>query len=51
MPARAALCLKWGEALLYVRKRDNAKSRIARANQFDITPTDEKDLARHSPHA
>jgi len=44
------LHLKWGEALVYAGKKDEAKAQFARAAQLDLTPTDRAELARVSAH-
>jgi hypothetical protein len=45
------LHLKWGEALVYAGKRDEAKAQFARAAALDLTPSEKAELARQSPHA
>ena len=50
-PSWGRLHLKWGEALVYAGKADEAKVQLARAAQLDLTPTDKAELARQSPHA
>ena len=50
-PNWGRLHLKWGEALFYAGKADEAKVQFSRAAQLDLTPTDRAELARQSPHA
>jgi len=38
--------MKWGEALMYVGKKDDAKAQLAWAAQLDLTSTDKAELAR-----
>ena len=45
------LHLKWGEALGYAGKKDEAKGQFARAAQLDLTGAGKVELARQSPHA
>ena len=41
------LHLKWGEALAYAGKGDEAKAQFARAAQLDLTQAEKAELARH----
>jgi hypothetical protein len=50
-PNWGRLHLKRGEALAYSGNPDQAKVQFARAAQLDLTPTDNVELARQSPHA
>ncbi len=45
-PNWGRLHLKWGEALVYAGKRDQAKVQFALAAQFDLTPSEKSELAR-----
>jgi Tfp pilus assembly protein PilF len=45
------LHLKWGEALGYVGKPEEAKKQFALAAGLDLTPGEKAELARQSPHA
>jgi predicted negative regulator of RcsB-dependent stress response len=36
----------WGEALIYVGKKDEAKAQFARAAALDLTPSEKSELAR-----
>jgi hypothetical protein len=40
------LRLKWGEALLYADKTDEAKKQFAIAAKLDLTPSGKSELAR-----
>ncbi len=44
-PNWGRLHLKWGEALLYAGKRDEAKARFTRAAALDLTPSEKSELA------
>ena len=50
-PNWGRLHLKWGEALVYAGKTNEAKTQFARAAQLDLTAADKAELARQSPHA
>ena len=43
-PNWGRLHLKWGEALSYAGKRDEAKKQFARAAQLDLTPSERAQL-------
>jgi hypothetical protein len=45
------LHLKWGEALSYAGKAEQAKAQLARAATLNLTPDEKAELARQSPHA
>ena len=49
-PNWGRLHLKWGEALVYAGKRDEAKAQLARAATLDLTAADKAALAKVSPH-
>ena len=40
--------LKWGEALVYAGKRDEAKDQFARAAQLDLTAAEKSELQKYS---
>jgi Flp pilus assembly protein TadD len=44
-PNWGRLHLKWGEALVYAGKRDEAKGQFARAAQLDLTSSEKAELA------
>ena len=44
-PNWGRLHLKWGEALVYAGKPDEAKAQFARAEQLDLTPSEKSELA------
>ena len=44
-PNWGRLHLKWGEALVYAGKRDEAKAQFARAAALDLTPSEASELA------
>jgi cytochrome c-type biogenesis protein CcmH/NrfG len=46
-PNWGRLHLKWGEALVYAGKKDEAKAQFVRAAQLDLTPSEKSELARH----
>ena len=46
-PNWGRLHLKWGEALAYAGKKDEAAKQFARAAQLDLTPFEKVELARH----
>jgi Flp pilus assembly protein TadD len=46
-PNWGRLHLKWGEALVYAGKTDEAKAQFVRAAQLDLTPSGKIELARH----
>jgi hypothetical protein len=46
-PNWGRLHLKWGEALVYAGKKDEAKTQFARTVQLDLTPSEKAELARH----
>jgi Flp pilus assembly protein TadD len=46
-PNWGRLHLKWGEALAYVGKKEEAKAQFARAAQLELTPSEKQELARH----
>jgi Flp pilus assembly protein TadD len=46
-PNWGRLRLKWGEALLYAGKKDEAAKQFARAATLDLTPSEKSELARH----
>ena len=48
-PNWGRLHLKWGEALVYAGKVDEAKKQFARAAQLDLSAADKAELARQSP--
>jgi len=48
-PNWGRLHLKWGEALVYAGKKDEAKAQFARAAQLDLTPSEKAELARVRP--
>jgi len=41
------LHLKWGEALVYVGKKVEARAQFDRAAGLDLTPSEKSELARH----
>ena len=45
-PNRGRLHLKWGQALAYAGKRDEARAKFARAAALDLTPSEKSELAR-----
>ncbi len=45
-PNWGRLHLKWGEALRYVGKKDEAQKQFARAAQLDLTPSEKSELAK-----
>jgi Tfp pilus assembly protein PilF len=45
-PNWGRLHLKWGEALYYAGKRDDAQKQFARAAQLDLTPSEKSELAK-----
>jgi hypothetical protein len=45
-PNWGRLHLKWGEALAYAGKRNDAKAQFARATQLDLAPSEQAELAR-----
>ena len=45
-PNWGRLHLKWGEALVYAGKKDDAKKQFARAAQLNLTQADKAALAR-----
>ena len=47
-PNWGRLHLKWGEALAYAGKKDEAKAQFACAAALDLTPSEKAELARHS---
>jgi Flp pilus assembly protein TadD len=47
-PNWGRLHLKWGEALLYAGKRDEAKAEFARAATLDLTSSEKSELTRVS---
>ena len=47
-PRWGRLHLKWGQALTYAGKRDEAKAQFARAAALDLTPTEKSELPRLS---
>src|SRR4029077_13333507 len=48
-PNWGRLHLKWGEALVYVGKKDEAKAQFARAAVLDLTAAEKAELARIIP--
>jgi hypothetical protein len=42
---------KWGEALVYAGRRDEAKAQSARAAQLDLTPSKKSEPAHWGSHA
>ena len=44
-PNWGRLHLKWGHALAYAGKPDEAKKHFARAAQLDLTPSEKSELA------
>ncbi|HWU55211.1 MAG TPA: hypothetical protein VN175_06885 [Rhizomicrobium sp.] len=38
---------KWGEALVYAGRHDEANAQFARAAQLDLTPTEKAELAKY----
>ena len=46
-PNWGRLHLKWGEALFYAGKKSDAQKQFAQAAQFDLTPSEKSELARH----
>jgi hypothetical protein len=46
-PHWGRLHLKWGEALVYAGKEDEAKAQFSRAAQLDLTPSEKLELAHH----
>jgi hypothetical protein len=46
-PNWGRLHLKWGEALYYAGRRDDAKSQFAHAAQLDLTPAEKQELAKY----
>jgi Flp pilus assembly protein TadD len=46
-PNWGRLHLKWGEALLYAGKADEAKKQFTRAAQLDLTIAEMTELLRH----
>ena len=49
-PNWGRLHLKWGEALAYAGKKDEARAQFARAAALDLTPSEKTELARASAH-
>ena len=47
-PNWGRLHLKWGEALVYAGKKDEAKTQFARAAALDLTPSEKSELAKAS---
>jgi len=45
-PNWGRLHLKWGEALVFAGKRDEAAKHFARAAQLDLTPAEKSELTR-----
>ena len=45
-PNWGRLHLKWGEALVYAGKKDEAKAQFARAAQLDLTAAEKSELAQ-----
>jgi hypothetical protein len=45
-PNWGRLHLKWGEALYYAGKRDEAKAQFARATALDLTPSEKLELLK-----
>ena len=45
-PNWGRLHLKWGEALVYAGKKDEAQKQFARAAALDLTPAEKSELAR-----
>jgi hypothetical protein len=43
--AGGRLHLKWGEALYYAGRRDEARAQFARAAALDLTPSEKSELA------
>jgi len=50
-PDWGRLHLKWGEALAYAGKKDEAKKQFAGAAELNLAPSEMSELARQSPHA
>ena len=50
-PNWGRLHLKWGEALVYASKKDEAQKQFAHAAQLDLTAADKTEMARQLPHA
>ena len=46
-PNWGRLHLKWGEALVYAGKPEEAKQQFAMASGIDLTPFEKSELARH----
>ena len=44
-PNWGRLHLKWGEALTYAGKKDEAKAQFTRAATLDLTPAEKSELA------
>jgi Tfp pilus assembly protein PilF len=44
-PNWGRLHLKWGEALVYANKKDEAKAQFARAAALDLTSSEKAELA------
>ena len=49
-PNWGRLHLKWGEALWFAGKQDEAKAQFARAAALDLTPSEKSELARTAVH-
>ena len=49
-PNWGRLHLKWGEALVYAGKKDEAKAQFARAAALDLTPSEKAELMRQGTH-
>jgi Flp pilus assembly protein TadD len=47
-PNWGRLHLKWGEALSYVGRKDEARAQYQRAARLDLTPADKIELVRVS---
>jgi predicted negative regulator of RcsB-dependent stress response len=50
-PNWGRLHLKWGEALVYAGKKDEARAQFTRAAQLDLTVAEKAELSRQLPGA
>ena len=46
-PNWGRLHLKWGEALVWAGKKDDAKEQFTQAAELDLTPAEKPELAHH----
>ena len=50
-PNGGRLHLKWGEALGYAGRKDEAQAQYQKASTLDLGAADKTELARQTPHA